>query len=283
MIGVFDSGHGGLTVLKALRDQFPHLSFLYLGDHVNAPYGNRSSEDVVALTQRGVEALFHHGCKLVVLGCNTATSIACRTLQQTWLPTSQWQGHNVLGIIAPTVEVATQTPWGVTEPQYPQMHKEDIIGVFATQRTIDSGVFAEEIKKRCPQMQVIGQACPQLAGLIEAGAPEEELDKLVGAYVSAMLAQLDGRSPHFAILGCTHYPLVEPLFAKHLPPSCRVLSQPKIAAQALAHYLKRHRHYVEDCSSKPSLKLMTTGDVAMVETRLVIDWPGRPVFVDCKF
>ncbi len=278
MIGVFDSGHGGLTVLKALRDQFPHLPFLYLGDHANAPYGNRLSEEVVTLTQQGVEALFQHGCKLVVLGCNTATSIACRSLQQTWLPNSQWQDHNVLGIIAPTVEVATQTPWGVTEPQYPQMHKEDVIGVFATQRTIDSGVFTEEIKKRCPQMQVVGQACAQLAGLIEAGAPEDALDKLVGDYVAALLAQLDGKFPHFAILGCTHYPLVEPLFARHLPPSCRVLSQPKIAAQALDHYLRRHVNYVEGCTAGSALKLMTTGDVELVEQRLVIDWPGRPAF-----
>ena len=148
MIGVFDSGHGGLTVLKVLADQFPNQDFLYLGDHVNAPYGNRDSDEVVALTRAGVELLFEKGCRLVLLGCNTATSIACRTIQQDWLPSSKWQGRNVLGIIAPTVEVATQTPWGVTEPQYPQMYKTDVIAVFATQRTILSGVFQEEIAKR---------------------------------------------------------------------------------------------------------------------------------------
>ena len=279
MIGVFDSGHGGLTVLKALRDQFPTTSFIYLGDHANAPYGNRSSDDVVELTRIGVEALFKQGCKLVVLGCNTATSIACRTLQQDWLPNSDWQGRNVLGIIAPTVEVATQTPWGVTEPQYPQMYKEDVIAVFATQRTIDSAVYDEEIRKRCPQVEVISQVCQSLAGAIEAGEPTEVLEKIVANYVSLMMEQTAGKVPHFAVLGCTHYPLVEPLFVKHLPPSCRVLSQPRIVAQALNHYLKRHSHYLGSDCYDAKLKLLTTGDVLQIEESLVFAWPDRPQFL----
>lgn len=279
MIGVFDSGHGGLTVLKALKDQFPTTSFIYLGDHANAPYGNRSSDEVVELTRIGVEALFKQGCKLVVLGCNTATSIACRTLQQDWLPNSDWQGRNVLGIIAPTVEVATQTPWGVTEPQYPQMYKEDVIAVFATQRTIDSAVYDEEIRKRCPQVEVISQACQSLAGAIEAGEPTEVLEKIVANYVSLMMEQTAGKVPHFAVLGCTHYPLVEPLFVKHLPASCRVLSQPRIVAQALEHYLKRHSHYLASDCSDAGLTLLTTGDVVTIEQSLVFAWPDRPEFL----
>lgn len=278
MIGVFDSGHGGLTILKALNEKFPSLSFLYLGDHANAPYGNRSSADVVELTRRGVEALFQSGCKLVVLGCNTATAIACRRLQQEWLPSSKWQGRNVLGIIAPTVEVATQTPWGVTEPQYPQMYNRDVIAVFATERTIESGVFDEEIKKRCPHMQIVAQSCPHLAGSIEDGTRVEELDGMVGGYVADMLSQSQNPQPHWAILGCTHYPLVEGLFAKHLPGSCRVLSQPTIVAQALDHYLKRHPRFIEGCLSDQKIRLFTTGDVPLVEDRLNFPWPERPCF-----
>lgn len=278
MIGVFDSGHGGLTVLKALSDKFPDLPFLYLGDHANAPYGNRSSDEIVELTKAGVETLFSEGCQLVVLGCNTATSIACRSLQQNWLPNSQWQGRNVLGIIAPTVEVATQTAWGITEPQYPQMYKEDVIAVFATQRTIDSAVFDEEIKKRCPNIQIISQSCQKLAGAIEAGAPMAELDEMVGGYVASLTLRTSDHTPHFAILGCTHYPLVEELFTKHLPASCRVLSQPTIVAQALEHYLKRHPRFVEGCTPGQKVKLFTTGDAALVEERLVIAWPDRPAF-----
>lgn len=278
MIGVFDSGHGGLTVLKALRDKFPSTPFIYLGDHANAPYGNRSSEEVVDLTRAGVESLFKQGCKLVVLGCNTATSIACRTLQQDWLPGSEWQGRNVLGIIAPTVEVATQTPWGVTEPQYPQMYKEDVIAVFATQRTIESAVFDEEIRKRCPQIEIVSQACKTLAGAIEAGKNDTELDLIVGHYVAQMLEQSADKVPHFAVLGCTHYPLVEPLFVKHLPDSCRVLSQPRIVAQALEHYLKRHSHFMGTDVSDQALTLLTTGDVSQIEESLVFAWPDRPRF-----
>jgi len=278
MIGVFDSGHGGLTVLKALVQHFPDLGFVYLGDHANAPYGNRSSDEIVDLTKQGVETLFGQGCQLVLLGCNTATSIACRTLQQNWLPRSQWQGSNVLGIIAPTVEVATQTPWGVNEPQYPQMYKEDVIAVFATQRTIESGVFDEEIKKRCPQIDVISQVCPDLAGAIENGAGVDELDGLVGHYVSQMQAQAGGKTPHWAILGCTHYPLVEDLFAKHLPASCRVLSQPTLVARALGHYLRQHPDYIRAPQSEPDLKLLTTGNVEVVEQRLAFAWAERPGF-----
>ena len=118
MIGIFDSGLGGLTVLRALVARFPELGFVYLGDHANVPYGNRPSDEIVELTRSGVEALFRRGAKLTLLGCNTATSVAARRLQQVWLPGSGWRGHNVLGIVAPTVEAATQTPWAVTTPQY---------------------------------------------------------------------------------------------------------------------------------------------------------------------
>ena len=138
MIGVFDSGLGGLTVLRALADRFPQERFLYLGDQANVPYGNRSSEQVVDLTRAAVEQLFRAGCGLVVLGCNTATAVAARSLQQHWLPTSDWRGHNILGIVVPTVEAATQTAWAVTTPQYPQKYNTDLIVVFGTTRTITS-------------------------------------------------------------------------------------------------------------------------------------------------
>jgi len=109
MIGLFDSGHGGLTVFRALLKRFPKQRFVYLGDHANAPYGNKSSDEIVALTRAGAETLFDQGCRLVVLACNTATSVALRKLQQNWLPDSGREGCNLLGVIAPTVEAATQT------------------------------------------------------------------------------------------------------------------------------------------------------------------------------
>ena len=143
MIGVFDSGHGGLTVFRALARRFPRVPFVYFGDHRNVPYGNRPSDEIVALTRDGVDALFRRGCRLVLLGCNTATCVAARTLQKDWLPVSGWTGRNILGIVAPTVEAATQTPWAVTTPQYPQKYNADVIAVFGTTRTIASHAYPD--------------------------------------------------------------------------------------------------------------------------------------------
>jgi len=120
--------------------------------------------------------------------------------------------------------------------------------------------------------------CPDLAGAIENGAGVDELDGLVGHYVSQMQAQAGGKTPHWAILGCTHYPLVEDLFAKHLPASCRVLSQPTLVARALGHYLRQHPDYIRAPQSEPDLKLLTTGNVEVVEQRLAFAWAERPGF-----
>ena len=282
MIGVFDSGHGGLTVLRALVDRFPHLSFTYLGDHANVPYGNRPSDEVVDLTRVCVEALFHRGCRLVLLGCNTATAVAARRLQQTWLPTTQWRGtHNVLGIVAPTVEAATQTPWAVTAPQYPQKYNTDLIAVFGTTRTVASGVYPEEIRKRCPKVEVAQQVCAGLAGAIEEQAPEAALEALVKAGVDGLMAQTAGAPPHRAILGCTHYPLVEHLFRRHLPPFTRMLSQPMVVADSFEDYLGRRPQYSAEYvagAGDARVTLLTTGDPVAVSSRARVFWPEAPAF-----
>ena len=280
MIGVFDSGLGGLTVLHALAQRFPGLSFTYLGDHAHVPYGNRASDEIVDLTRACVEALFARGSKLVLLGCNTATAVAARRLQQNWLPVSPWQaaGHNVLGIVAPTVEAATQTPWAVTTPQYPQKYLTDRIAVFGTTRTISSNVYYEEIKKRCPKAEVIQQVCSELAGAIEAEASADELERLVKAGIDGAMAQAGGEPPHRAILGCTHFPLVEHLFRKHLPPATRILSQPAVVADSLEDYLARRLHFTPP-EEPPGLTLLTTGDPEAVSARARVFWPDGLVFV----
>jgi len=262
MIGVFDSGLGGLTVLRALTARFPELSFVYLGDHAHVPYGNRPSEEIIELTRAAVETLFRRGCKLVVLGCNTATAVAARRLQTTWLPETPWraEGYNVVGIVAPTVEAATQTPWAVTTPQYPQKFLTDRIAVFGTTRTIASNVYAEEIRKRCPKVTVIQQVCSELAGAIERGVAEPELERLVKEGIDGAMAQANGEPLHRAILGCTHFPLVEHLFRRHLPPATRILSQPEIVADSLEDYLSRHPRFKGEIRPQPSLVLLTTGN-----------------------
>lgn len=279
MIGVFDSGLGGLTVLRALVQRFPHVSFTYLGDHANVPYGNRASSQIVDLTRVAVEGLFQRGARLVLLGCNTATAVAARELQQNWLPDTDWRarGHNVLGIVAPTVEAATQTPWSVTTPQYPQKNLTDCIAVFGTTRTVHSGVYPEEIRKRCPKATVVQQICSELAGAIEDGAPDEHLEHLVKSAIAGLMKQTDGRPPHRAILGCTHFPLVEHMFREHLPPATRILSQPEVVADSLDDYLHRHPHYIAGNSG--SLELLTTGNPGTINPRAKIFWPDAADFV----
>lgn len=271
MIGVFDSGLGGLTVLRALHSRFPRQAFVYLGDQANAPYGDRPSPEIVACTRAGVERLFDRGARLVVLGCNTATAVALRAIQRDWLPQSQWTGRNVLGIVAPTVEVATQTPFSVTTPQYPQKNNRDVIGVFATTRTVASGVYPEEIFKRCPRATVVMQACPELAAAIEAARPRASLAAIVARAVAAMDEQLGARRLERAILGCTHFSLVEELFAAQLPPGARILSQPEIVADSLEDYLARHPEYAG--RDAPGVRLFTTGDPETVRRAASRFWP----------
>lgn len=279
MIGLFDSGHGGLTIFRALVRRFPHIRFMYLGDHANVPYGDRASAEIVELTRAGVEQLFARGCRLVVLACNTATAVACRTLQQGWLPFSGHEGCNILGVVAPMVEAATQTPWAVTAPQYPQKYNADTVAVFGTSRTIASNVYREEIEKRCPKVTLLQQPCADLAGAIERGRPEAELDTMVRGYAAALLERIpDGRAPHQAILGCTHYPLVEHLFARHLPPSTRILSQPEVVADSLEDYLARHPGYGLEREADYTPLLLTTGDPALVARSLALFWPEAHAF-----
>ena len=278
MIGVFDSGLGGLTVLRALSARFPQQSFLYLGDHAHAPYGDRASAEIVELTQAGVARLFGLGAKLVVLGCNTATAVALRTLQRKWLPNAGLAGRNVVGIVAPTVEAATQTPWAVTTPQYPQKNNRDVIAVFGTTRTIASGVYAEEIFKRCPRVRVVLQPCSELAAAIEDARPRAELEAIVANAVKALVAQLGGGKPDRAILGCTHFSLVEKLFAENLPPGVRILSQPEVVADSFEDYLARHPEYAAGSGIGARLRLLTTGEPEAVSRAAEIFWAGAPRF-----
>lgn len=278
MIGVFDSGLGGLTVLRELVARFPKADFIYLADHAHVPYGNRPSDDIVEFTRASTEDLFKRGAKLVLLGCNTATAVALRRLQQQWLPTTKWHGgRNVLGIVAPTVEAATQTPWAVTTPQYPQKNNTDTIAVFGTMRTINSGVYPEEIRKRCPKVTVVQQVCSELAGAIEDDRSERELERFVVDGVSAAMEQTGHVPPHRAILGCTHFPLVEHLFRAHLPPFTRILSQPDVVADSFEDYLSRRPQFV-DGNEGGRLTLLTTGDPQDVSSKACIFWPDVAKF-----
>jgi len=282
MIGVFDSGFGGLTIHEALVRRLPELSFLYLGDHRNAPYGDREPEEVLDFTRANIDRLFERGCRLVIIACNTASAVALHRLQQTWLP-GAWPGRNVLGIIVPTIEAATQVPWAINHPVYPQMYADHTVAVFATQRTVDSCTYPIEINKRCPHVRVVQQACPELAGLIEAGAAPDRLRTLIRGYVDGLLAYLGGSELESAILGCTHYPLVKALFREALPASVRLLCQPSAVANSLEHYLRRHPGYLEGMPTTARRTYLTTGDAEAVTVRSAgflgraISFQGIPV------
>ncbi len=259
VIGVFDSGHGGLTVLRALVAAAPGRPFVYLGDHAAAPYGPRSEEDIYRLTVQGVERLFAQGCGLVVLACNTAAAVALRRMQRTWLPVAH-PGRNVLGVLVPMVEAITRVPWMQDGPAADWRPEPRTVGVFATPATVASGSFPREIGKRAPDVQVVQQACPDLVPLIERGAGDAELAPAVRGYVRALLAQLDGRPLDAAVLGCTHYPLVAHLFAEALPPGVEVLCQPSLVARSLDNYLERHPEYVPAAGEAAGrLHFFTTG------------------------
>jgi glutamate racemase len=261
MIGIFDSGCGGLTIYDAVKRAFPERSFLYLGDHANAPYGERSAEEIRELTRQAVERLFGLGCRLAILACNTASANALRPLQQAWLP-GAYPGHRVLGVLVPMVEAITGMPWMADPAARPMVATARTVAVFATSRTVSSNAYPAEVAKRAPEVRVVQQACPVLVDLIERNAPRDELRQAVRFYAEAMMAQLQDKAPDAVMLGCTHYPLVADLFAEALPAGVEVLSQPTLVARSLAHYLERHPEF-DDGEGLPT-RFLTTGEAAHV-------------------
>jgi glutamate racemase len=248
-IGVFDSGVGGLTVHRELTRRFPDRDFVYLADQANAPYGGRGGEEIVDLTRAGCERLFEAGANVIVLACNTASAIALRRLQQTWVPDARARHGrpvNVLGIIVPTIEAATGLPWTYEgERDRAEGEKKqaiEITGVFSTAATAMSRVYEIEIDKRREDLAVFSEPCPGLAGLIELGAPTEELTVVVNDHVDALRRRI-GRHPDKAILGCTHYEIVADLFAAALPDGTPIIHQPQAVSDALDRYFAHHPEY----------------------------------------
>ena len=264
MIGVFDSGHGGLTVLQALERHLPRQQFVYLGDHGHAPYGNREPDDIYRLTLDAIESLFRLGCPLVVMACNTAAATGLRRLQQTWLP-EHYPNRRVLGVLVPMVEAITGVPWMADIRTGQRRGRKRTVAIFATRHTVASGAYLHEIGKRAPEITVVQQACPVLVELIERGAPTPVVARGVRRYTALLMRRLNGVAPDAVILGCTHYPLIADLFAAHLPQGVEVLSQPDITARSLAAYLVRHPVFGRATQALPvASHFYTTGPVAGV-------------------
>jgi glutamate racemase len=274
-IGVFDSGVGGLTVHHRLVERFPQADFVYLADQANAPYGGRPGEEIVELTKAGCVRLFDEGCDLVVLACNTAASVALRRLQQTWLPGYRRElgrSVNILGIVVPTIEAATGLPWE-HEAQWREEKAEklEILGVFSTPATTRSRVYEIEIDKRRQDVAVFSEPCPELARMIEANAPRDELAAVIQGHVKTLTTRI-GRPPDRAILGCTHYEIVADLFQAALPAGTPLIRQPDATADALERYFARHTEVRPGTTAVR--RFLTTGEPGAQNSLVETFWGG---------
>ena len=243
-IGIFDSGYGGLTILNGIRQLLPQYDFLYLGDNARAPYGPRSFDVVYEFTRQAVLKLFQEGCQLVILGCNTASAKALRTIQQIDLPHIDPR-RRVLGIIRPTTEVIGS----LTQSRH--------VGVLATEGTIKSESYTLEIKKLFPDITVSGVACPFWVPLVEyneADSPGADY------FVKKRIDQLMAADPQIdaIILGCTHYPLLMPKIKKYAPAHVRIIAQGDFVAGSLQDYFSRHPEMEQACSKRGTVRYLTT-------------------------
>ena len=243
-IGIFDSGYGGLTILHGIRQLLPQYDYLYLGDNARAPYGTRSFDVVYEFTRQAVIRLFEMGCHLIILGCNTASAKALRTIQQNDLPKLDPQ-RRVLGVIRPTAEVIGS----LTHSRH--------VGIFATEGTIKSESYKLEIQKLFPDIQVTGVACPFWVPLVEYNeADSPGADYFVKKYIGQLLR----RDPDIdtVILGCTHYPILLPKIHKYIPRGIRIVSQGEYVAEALQQYFVRHPDMEQRCTKGGQVHYLTT-------------------------
>ncbi len=230
-VGVFDSGLGGLTVLEAAQKRLPDTDFLYYADSAHAPYGVRTSDDIYGLTRGAVETLWSRGCDLVVLACNTASAAALRRMQEAGVP----PGKRVLGVFVPLIEALTERQWGDNSP--PREVAVKHVALFATPATVASRAFQRELAFRAIGVDVEAQACGGVVDAIEDG-DMILAEALARSHVDALRRKMP--DPEAAILGCTHYPLLQEVFQEALGENVRVFSQPDLVADSLADYLTRH-------------------------------------------
>lgn len=243
-IGVFDSGYGGLTILKEIRRLMPQYSYLYLGDNARAPYGTRSFDVVYRFTLEAVTALFAMGCPLVILACNTASAKALRNIQQHDLPGME-PGLRVLGVIRPTAE------------KIQSLSDNGHVGILGTEGTVSSCSYDMEIAKISPEFKVSSKACPMWVPLVENNeATGEGADYFVEKYVGELLAK--DSDIDTIVLACTHYPILYPKIRKAVPENIKVVKQGEIVAESLKDYLKRHPEMEERLERGGECRYLTT-------------------------
>jgi glutamate racemase len=256
-VGIFDSGLGGLTVLDAVARRLPDVPFVYYGDNAHAPYGVRDADDIYALTTAGVQRLFDAGCDLVILACNTASAAALRRMQEAWVP----KDKRVLGVFVPLIEALTERQWGDNSP--PREVAVKHVALFATPATVSSRAFQRELAFRAIGVDVEAQPCGGVVDAIEDG-DMILAEALVRSHVEALQRRMP--RPEAAILGCTHYPLMEEVFQDALGEGVTVYSQANLVAESLADYLGRHPDKIGS-GTEPAF--LTTGDPARVSNKAI--------------
>jgi glutamate racemase len=247
-IGIFDSGYGGLTVMRSIVDALPDYNYLYLGDNARAPYGNRSFDTVYHYTLECVNWLFDEGCDLVILACNTASAKALRQIQQVDLPKRN-DNKRVLGVIRPTTE------------SIGEYSKAGVIGVLGTAGTVASKSYPIEIAKFYPEIIVEQEACPMWVYLVEHNQMNGEgADYFVKQHVNRILA----RNPEIdtLLLACTHYPLLIKTIKKFVPDSIKLVTQGGIVAEKLIDYLSRHSEIETGLMKGKQRDFVTTDDAS---------------------
>ncbi len=231
MIGVFDSGYGGLTIFKEIVEQLPNYNYIYLGDNARSPYGDRSFEVVYDYTLQAVKFLIGKGCRLIILACNTASAKALRTIQQKFLPIHA-PNVRVLGVIRPCTEIADT------------FTDNNKLGLLATAGTIRSNSYKIEINKFFPNLELTQQSCPMLVPLIENHETDNAgAEYFINYYLEELLKKDDEVGA--ILLACTHYPLIKKQIEDCLPDHIKVISQPQIVAKSLKNYLHRHQNLVK--------------------------------------
>ena len=268
-IGFFDSGFGGLTILKEVVKIMPEYDYVYLGDNARAPYGSRSFESVYEYTLECVKKLFEMNCELVILACNTASAKALRTIQQKDLPQLA-PNKRVLGVIRPTAEIIGN------------YSKSNVVGIMATSGTVNSESYLIEINKFFPNTKVVQQACPMLVPLIENNEIDNAgADFFIKKYCNDLLSQ--NNLIDTVLLGCTHYPLIINKIKEHLPSNIQVISQGEIVANSLKDYLNRHKEMDEKISKKSVKQFFTTESTELFDQHAMKFFGQKIVSTHLKF
>ncbi len=262
-IGIFDSGFGGLTVMREIVNKLPQYDYIYLGDNARSPYGPRSFETVYKYTLECVHWFFEQGCPLVILACNTASAKALRTIQQNDLPVLA-PGKRVLGVIRPTTEVIGN----YTETKS--------VGILATTGTVNSGSYLIEIRKFFPDVKVYQEACPMWVPLVENNEYNNHgADYFVKKHINNIFDA--GENIDVILLACTHYPLLKDKIQEYLPLGVKLISQGEIVATKLVDYLNRHPEIEQQCSKKGHQRFYTTDDTDSFDSHASVFF-GEQVF-----